>query len=311
MIERALRAAALMLPALALAFLAAPAAHADVTVTDASGKQVTVGDVSRIVSIGGDVTEILYALKADKNIAAVDSTSQFPHAALKEKANVGYMRALSAEGVLAINPSVIIAAKDAGPPEVVALLRSSSVPYVEVPDTHTPEGVAAKIRFVASVVGADAAGDALAREVEHDFAMLANDRAKIAKPVRALFVLTVQNGRATVAGRDTSADAIFRLAGAENAANTLRGFKPLADESAIEVAPDAIVTMRHSSSGFRSDHILSVKGLADSPAAQNKRIIEMDGLYLLGFGPRAAQAARDLMKSLYPRLAQSGAGTEE
>lgn len=311
MIERALRAAAQMLPALALVLLSF-AAHADVTVTDASGRQVTISDTSRIVSIGGDVTEILYALKADKSIVAVDTTSQFPHTALKEKANVGYLRALSAEGVLSTNPSVIIAAKDAGPPEVVALLRSSSATYVEVPDDHTPEGVAAKIRFVASVVGADAAGDALAREVEHDFAVLASDRAKIAKPVRALFVLTVQNGRATVAGRDTSADAIFRLAGAENAANTLRGFKPLADESAIEVAPDAIVTMRHSSSGFHSDHILSVKGLADSPAAQNKRIVEMDGLYLLGFGPRAAQAARDLMKSLYPKLAQSsGAGTGE
>lgn len=311
MIQRALRAVALMLLAGAFANLDAPAARADVTVTDASGAKVIVGDTSRIVSIGGDVTEILYALEADGKIIAVDSTSQFPAAALKDKTNVGYMRALSAEGVLATNPTVIIAAKDAGPPEVVGLLRSSSVPYVEVPDDHTPEGVAAKIRFVATVVGADAAGDALAKQVEHDFAVLAADRAKIAKPVGALFVLTVQNGRATVAGRDTSADAILELAGAENAAKTLRGFKPLGDEAAMEVAPDAIVTMRHASPSFPSAPILSVKGLAASPAAQNKRIIEMDGLYLLGFGPRAAQAARELMKALYPRLAQAGAGAGE
>jgi iron complex transport system substrate-binding protein len=311
MIHSALRSAALLLMAAATVSTAPPSAFADVTVTDASGAKITVSDTSRIVSIGGDVTEILYALDADKDIIAVDSTSQFPAEALKKKTDVGYMRALSAEGVLATNPSVIIAAKNAGPPEVVALLRSSSVPYVEVPDDHTPEGVAGKIRFVASVVGADAAGDALAKQVEHDFAVLAKDRAKIKKPVRALFVLTVMNGRATVAGRDTSADAILKMAGAENAADMLRGFKPLADESAMEVAPDAIVTMRHSSSAFRSDHILSVKGLATSPAAENKRIVEMDGLYLLGFGPRAAQAARDLMKSLYPRLAQTDTGAGE
>ena len=74
-------------------------------------------DTSRILSIGGDVTEILYALKAQGKIIAVDSTSQFPAEALKEKPNVGYLRALSAEGVLSTNPSVIIASKDAGPPD--------------------------------------------------------------------------------------------------------------------------------------------------------------------------------------------------
>ena len=120
--------------------------------------------------------------------------------ALKEKPNVGYMRALSAEGVLSANPTVIVASKDAGPPDVVKALKASAVPYVEVPDDRTPEGAAAKVRFIASLVGADSAGETLAKSVEQDFAALAQDRAKITKPVRAIFVLTVQNGRATVAG---------------------------------------------------------------------------------------------------------------
>jgi iron complex transport system substrate-binding protein len=118
-------------------------------------------DTSRILSIGGDVTEILYALKADGKIIAVDSTSQFPAEALKDKPDVGYLRALSAEGVLATNPTLILASKDAGPPPVVAALKASSIPYVEIPDDDTPEGVAAKIRFVAAEVGAQEAGEAL------------------------------------------------------------------------------------------------------------------------------------------------------
>ena len=239
--QRAVLVAAALMCALAHA-------RADVTITDAGGRQVEVTDTSRIVSIGGDVTEILYALKAEGKIVAVDSTSQFPADALKEKTNVGYMRALSAEGVLSTNPSLIIAAKDAGPPDVVALLKASSVPYVEVPDDHTPEGVAAKIRFIASVVGADAAGDALAKDVERDFALLAEQRAKItqadARAVRAHRAERPRDRRR----RHTSADAIIRLAGAENAAAGIDGYKPLADEAAIELAPDAIVTMRHSSS---------------------------------------------------------------
>ena len=143
-------------------------------------------DTSRILSIGGDVTEILYALKADGKIIAVDATSQFPAEALKDKPNVGYLRALSAEGVLATNPTLILASKDAGPPPVVAALKASSIPYVEIPDDDTPEGVAAKIRFVAAEVGAQEAGEALAKDVERDFALLAEQRAKITKPVRAL-----------------------------------------------------------------------------------------------------------------------------
>ena len=138
------------------------------------------------------------------------------------------------------------------------------------------------------------------KSLEQDFAALAQDRAKITKPVRAIFVLTVQNGRATVAGGHTSADAVIKLAGAENAAGGIEGYKPLVEEAATELAPDAIVTMRHSSATFTSDQILSVKGLQASPAGQNKRVIEMDGLYLLSFGPRSAHAARDLMAALYP-----------
>ena len=305
MFQRSRRASAtaLVLAALATAMPVAQA-RADMTFTSADGRKVVIGDTSRILSIGGDVTEILYALNAQARIIAVDSTSQFPPAALKEKPNVGYLRALATEGVLSTNPTLIIAAKDAGPPPVVAALKASSIPYVEVPDDQTPEGVATKIRFVASLIGEQAAGDALAKEIERDFAELAKQRAKITKPVRGLFVLTVQNGRATVAGAHTSAAAIFKLAGAENAAADVEGFKPLADEAGVELAPDAIITMKHSSSSFRSDAVLGVKGLQSSPAAKNNRIYEMDGLYLLGFGPRTAQAARDLMNLLYPDLAQ-------
>jgi len=296
--------ASLVMLALALSALL-ERASAQTTIKDAGGRDVTITDTSRILSVGGDVTEILYALKADDRIIAIDSTSQFPANALADKANVGYMRALSAEGVLSTNPTVIIAAADAGPPPVVQVLKASSIPYVEVPDDKSPEGVAAKIRFIAKVVGADAAGEALAKDVERDFALLAEQRAKITKPVRALFVLSVQNGRATIGGSGTSADAILKLAGAENAAAQTQGYKPLADEAAVELAPDAILTMQSGQGGpdaHAAQRISTVTALQGSPALANKNVVEMNGLYLLGFGPRCARAARELMASLYPEL---------
>jgi iron complex transport system substrate-binding protein len=306
----ALRASAICVLSAALINVTAVHARAEQTIVDAGGRQVKIADTSRILSIGGDVTEILYALKADAKIIAVDSTSQFPGDALKTKANVGYLRALAAEGVLSTNPTLIIAAHDAGPPPVIDVLKASSIPYVEVPDDKTPQGVAAKIRFIASVVGLEAAGDVLAKDVERDFALLAEQRAKITKPKRALFVLSVQNGRATIAGAGTGADAMIKLAGAENVAAGAQGYKPMADEAGVELAPDAVITMQSGSAG-PSAPVSTVTALAQSPALQNHRIIEMNGLYLLGFGPRCARAARELMAALYPELVQRRASSGE
>lgn len=276
------------------------------TVTDAGGRKVEVVDTSKILSIGGDITEILYSLGLEAKIIGVDATSQFPADALKQKTNVGYMRALSTEGVLSIAPHLIIASASAGPPEVVKALKQTSVPYVEVGDGHSPEGVAEKVRFVAQALGVTAEGDKLARKIEAEFKALADQRARIGKPRRAVFILGAQSGRATVGGSGTSADAIFKLAGLDNAAASVNGYKPVVDEALVEMMPDVIVTMRRSSGTHDIDKVMSMPGMQTTPAGQAKRTVVMDGLYLLGFGPRTPAAALDLMREVYPDIAASG-----
>src|SRR5581483_5553437 len=274
-------------------------------VTDGGGRQVEVGDASRILSIGGDVTEIVYALGAETRLVGVDATSQFPPRALREKKNVGYMRALSSEGVISVDATVVLASAGAGPPEVVKTLKATRVPYVEVPDEHSPAGIAGKVRLIAKAIGAEAEGERIVQQVAADFVSLEAARAKIRQPVRALFVLGVQNGRATVGGQGTSADAILKLAGAVNVAAAVNGFRPLPDEAVVELAPEVIVAMRRTSSSDAHgvEQLFTLKGIQSTPAGVGRRLILMDGLYLLGFGPRAAAAAKDLMASLYPDLA--------
>lgn len=276
------------------------------TVTDAGGRKVEVADTSKILSIGGDITEILYSLGLEAKIVAVDATSQFPAEALKQKTNVGYLRALSTEGVLSVAPHLIIASASAGPPEVVKALKQTSVPYLEVEDGHSPEGVVKKVRFVAQALDVSAEGDKLAQKIEGEFKALAEQRAKIGKRSRAVFILGAQSGRATVGGSGTSADAIFKLAGLDNAAASVNGYKPVVDEALVEMMPDVIVTMRRSSGTHDIDKVMSMPGMQSTPAAQMKRTVIMDGLYLLGFGPRTPAAALDLMRQVYPDVAASG-----
>lgn len=254
----------------------------------------------KIVSVGGDITEIIYALKADDKIVAVDTTSTFPLSALKTKKSVGYMRALSTEGVLSTGATAIVASDRAGPPEVVAALKSSSIAFHEIQETNSPTGVGEKIRKVGSLIGHAAEADALAENVAGKFKALDTVRADLGKKKRVLLILAIQNGRATVGGRGTSADAIIALAGGENAASDIDGFKPVTDEQLVQMAPDAVLAMKRSSGPSTIDDAKRLQGLAGSPAAAGNGMLEIDGSFVLGFGPRAPDAAKDLMLALYP-----------
>ena len=302
----ALRAGAILVRTLLLTGAAAlmlPAAAAGVTVVDGGGRSVAVDDATRILSIGGDVTEILYALGAGDRVVGVDTTSQFPPEVLKEKKSVGYMRALSSEGVISVGATVVLASEGSGPPEVVKTLKASSVPYVEVTAKSSAEAIVSKVRLVAKVVGAEVEGEKIVQKVMDDFKVLADWRAKVGRPLRAL-VLAVQNGRVMVGGQHTSADAILKLAGARNVADDVTGFRPLPDEAIVALAPDVIVAMRRSSDkdGHDLSQLTALKGVQSTPAGAAKRIIVVDGLYTLGFGPRAPAAARDLMAKFYPHV---------
>jgi iron complex transport system substrate-binding protein len=259
-------------------------------------------DASRIVSVGGAVTEILYALGLERNIIAVDSTSLYPPQALAEKPSVGYMRQLSAEGVLGLGPSLVLATEGSGPKETITVLEAARVPFVRVPDNFTGEGVLAKIRVIAKATGAVERGECLVRAVEADLAALAALRKRIDRSVKVLFILSLMNHRPMVAGRNTAADGIVKLAGAENAVTDYEGYKIVNDEAVIAARPDAVLVMERQTFRIDAQTIFEHPAFATTPAAAHKVFVSMDGLYLLGFGPRTARAARDLAAALYPSL---------
>jgi iron complex transport system substrate-binding protein len=260
-------------------------------------------DSSRIVSIGGAVTETIYALGLEGRIIGVDTTTLYPPEALKRAPNVGYMRALSAEGVLSLKPTWVIAIDGSGPPAALKLVSDAGVPLTMVRDDPSPDGVAAKIETIGKLLGAEEKAVALANETRARFALVAHMRPQTPKPPRVLFILSLQNGRPMVGGRGTAADAIIRLAGGANAADAIDGYKPMTDEGVIATAPDVILKMNNGNMVGNPDDIFSLPAFAATPAASKRALIGMDGLYLLGFGPRSPDAVRELMAALYPDLA--------
>ncbi|MER9599428.1 ABC transporter substrate-binding protein [Mesorhizobium sp. M0244] len=255
-------------------------------------------DRSRIVAIGGSITEIVYALGEQDRLVARDSTSRYPQAAM-ELPDVGYMRQLSPEGVLSVNPSGILALHGSGPKEAVDVLKKSSIPFIEVPERYDNQGILEKIHIIGKALGADAKADAVAAEIEVKLKAAENQTASIKERKRILFVLSMQGGKLLASGSDTAADGIIKLSGGVNAIDGFAGYKQLSDEAVITAGPDVILMMNNAGPATPDDDLFSNPAVASTPAGAARKLIRMDGGYLLGFGPRTADAIHDLAVALY------------
>lgn len=267
----------------------------------ASAEEVTgrLSDASRVVSIGDSITEIVYALGEEGRLIGRDQTSIYPEAAQKLP-NVGYMRALSPEGVLSINPSAIIAVEGSGPKETIDVLKKASVPFVFVSEDYTGKSVSAKIRAVGAALGVDDKAEKLAAQVEKDLQASEDATRNIKTRKRVLFVLSAQGGKIMASGTKTAANGIIALAGADNAVIEYPGYKAMTDEAIITAKPDIILVMdRGGDHAADNADILANTAIAATPAGKDKKIIRMGGQYLLGFGPRAPKAIHDLAEAIY------------
>ncbi len=139
-------------------------AQAAESVVDALGRTVAPGPATRILTLGSDVTEIVHALGAGERVVGVDRGSKYPEA-VASRPNVGYRRQLSVEGLVALNPDLILASEDSGPPEAIEVLKSLAVPTVFVPQDNSPEGIERKITLIAAALGREEAGKAVSAEV--------------------------------------------------------------------------------------------------------------------------------------------------
>lgn len=248
---------------------------------------------TRVLALGGSVTEIVYALGQEDRLIGRDSTSTHPSDALTLE-NVGYVRALSPEGVLSIEPDLIIAIQGSGPPEAVEVLQAADVPWISVPEGYNAEAIRTKIETVAAALGVEEAGDALASEVD---AALTDAVVSAARddPPKVMFILSMQGGRIMAAGQNTGADGIIRLSGAKNALDGFDGYQQVSDEAVLVAQPDVILMMdRGGGHAAADDIIFGHPALGQTPAAQTGAIVRQSGLLLLGFGPRTPEAVTAL-----------------
>ncbi|NND02224.1 MAG: ABC transporter substrate-binding protein [Acidimicrobiia bacterium] len=274
------------------------------TFTGADGVTVEIGDVSRIVSLNGDITEILFELGFGENVAAIDVTTTFP-AEAAELPVVGFGQMLTAEAVLAFGPTLVIGDLQVGPPETVDQLRDAGVPVVILETQTTLDGVSTKIAQVAEIVGAQDAGATLIDRVEGEIDAARQLAADVENPPTVAYIYARGPQTIFLFGAGMPTQAMIEGAGAIDAgvAGGVFGPAPLTPEALVGAAPEVIVLPE---AGFAAlggaEALLAIPGIADTPAGQSGTFLVYDEAYFFNLGPRAGLALEEFIRDLYPDL---------
>jgi iron complex transport system substrate-binding protein len=247
---------------------------------------------ARVVTLGGSVTEIVYALGEGGRLVGNDLSSLYPEAATRLP-RIGYYRAVPVEGVAALKPDLVLASEQAGPPKAIEKLAELGLRIVKVSDTPSMASLDARIRAVAQALGRPVAGEQLVADIHRK---LDEAMGFPGKSLRTVMVLN-RAGRLQGAGSHTAADAIMEMAGLINVLHDVqKGYQPLSNEGLAALAPDLLLISRSSlpASGRGREPLLTTLGLSPSTLRPHCRIVVVDDSLILGVGPRLPQVIRQL-----------------
>ena len=257
-------------------------------------------DPSNIVVAGGSITEILYFIGEENRIIGVDVTSNYPKET-KSIPSIGYVRNLSVEGVLSLNPTLILGEDDMGPPIVVNQLRDVDVELKIIPEYQTIEGIIEKILCIASIIDSDKKVDKI---INSDLLPIVDEInylkvQSIIKNKKVMLILSIQGVSPIVAGSGTSGDAFIKMVGAQNIFDSFKGWKPVSEEAIIKENPDYIIIPSkdvHKNSDVKS--ITTNPIFKNTKAGIENNFIFEDTMAMLGFGPRTIKSALKVVKQL-------------
>lgn len=253
-------------------------------------------DTSRIVTLGGPLTEITYALGMGESVVGTDRSSLYPEA-VQALPRLDVYRQTSPEGVLSLTPTLVVALEGTGPAGVVEQIESAGVPVVVLPEATSLDEATARIERLGEIYGVMPAADSVAAQLRAEVRAAESLQPEVAP--RVLFVYARGAGMVLVSGTGNDIDAALELAGAENAIDGFEGFRPLTAEAVAEAAPDVIVLPRRGLESLGGiDGLLSQPGLSQTPAGQARQVIPVDDGLLVGFGPRAGEGVQDLARQL-------------
>ncbi len=261
----------------------------------------TAAAYERIVSATGNASETIVELGLADKLVAVDTTSTLPKTVMAEKPKIGYRRRLSSEGILSMQPDLLILAPDAGPPTVVEQIKAANVPTITIKDEKSINGVIADIQMIAEKLEVAEAAKTLIERIRADEKAVNQLISDYPRPPKMVFLMdggTGQN-RMIALGKDTAGDAMINIVGGKNVfAEDFKSIKPVSAEAMVATDMDMIIIASHGGGKPGTAKIDNATAdyvnLALTKAAKNQCVFRIGTVEALGFGPGVAQAAKEI-----------------
>ncbi|RZE09610.1 heme/hemin ABC transporter substrate-binding protein [Streptomyces albidoflavus] len=282
----------------------APEPKLPAKVASADGHTVTVEDTSRVVPLTGSLNEIVFTLGLGEQVVARDITATFEQAA--DLPVVTRAHDVSAESVLSLKPTVVLADTTTGPAEAISQIRDAGIPLVVLDPPKELDDIGPRIEAVAGALGVAEAGKALVDRTEQRIEKVRADVPDLPAADRPRVAFLYLRGSASVyllGGRESGAGSLLEAAGALDAgkeSGLRKDFTAITSEALAKAAPDAILVM---AKGLKSvdgvDGLVKIPGVAETPAGMDRRVVSIDDGVLLNYGPRTDQVLADLVDQLY------------
>lgn len=248
---------------------------------------------NKIVTLNGGITEIVSALGHEKEIVGTDVTSTYPESLKATAKDLGHVRSMTIEPIMAVSPTLILASDKDINPELMGKIKSSGIKTEIFKQEFTVDGTKKLIADVAKALS-NTDYQKLNDKIDADLKQIQ----PISKKPKVLFIYARGN-MLMVAGKNTPMASLIQLAGGENAVNDFEDFKPLTPEAVVKANPDILFFFTTGLQGAGGNEgALKMPGVAQTNAGKNKKIIAMDGGLVSAFGPRLGEAAVALNKLL-------------
>lgn len=255
----------------------------------------------RIITAGSAITETVCALGDCDKIVGSDKTSTYPES-VQNLPSIGYRNGISAEGIISLKPTLIIAEKDYVKDEVLAQLSASGIKLLIIDRKLNVTDTKKFIAQIAAALDRQAEGKKLIASIDADIAEANTLLKKATSKPKVLGIYNRGSLTMSLAGKETFSE-ILNYVGAENAFTSVDGYKPLNTEALIAANPDYLLTTIYGLESLGGmEGFLKIPGVAQTTAGKKKQIVSIDSLMLTNFGPRVGKAIKELVLLIHPEI---------
>jgi len=280
-------------------FLHMPAEGKDRLLIDEMGRKVRIPyPAKRIISLAPSITEILFALGLNEEVAAVTNFCDYPEAVLNKPRIGGFVNP-DIEKIVSLKPDLIIGIRDGNRTDTIDRLNDFGFPVYLI-DPKGFDGVMGTIKNIGGVVGREKESERLIKDMVDKRENMITLTRSLSKP-KVFF--QVGDVPLITVGKGTLADDLIRLAGGRSISeDEWVSYPSCSVETIVAKAPEIIIM---SSMESKKDHMNLIKRWQNwktIPAVKMNAIYVIDSNLVDRPTPRIAEGLEALAKIIHPEV---------